>query len=198
MIRRHGPIVSAMHRIAGLVSAAALHVALVTGAHAARVERVNQAADGALRTLYGHAAGARALRDKATAVLVFPRVVKTGSASGERGGAGVLREHGISTGYYRSLGVFHGVEPGIESFGYALFFMSKPALDVLSRSEGWEIGSGPSVVVVDEGTTRQPSTAGREDDIRAFVFTQKGLMAGVELRGSKITRFRPKGDRRVP
>jgi lipid-binding SYLF domain-containing protein len=193
MIRRDRPIVSA-----GLVTAAALHVALVTSAHAARVERVNQAVDGALRTLYGHAAGARALRDKASAVLVFPRIVKTGSASGERGGAGVLREHGISTGYYRSLGVFHGVEPGIESFGYALFFMSKPALDVLRRSDGWEIGTGPSVLVVDEGTTRQPSTAGPQDDIFAFVFTQKGLMVGVELRGSKITRFRPKGDRRVP
>jgi hypothetical protein len=88
----------------------------MTSAHAARVERVNQAVDGALRTLYGHAAGARALRDKATAVLVFLRIVKTGSASGERRGAAVLREHGISTGYYRSLGVFHGVEPGIESF----------------------------------------------------------------------------------
>jgi lipid-binding SYLF domain-containing protein len=160
MIRRDGPIVSALHRRAALVTAAALHVALVTGAHAARVERINLAVDGALRTLYGHAAGARALRDKARAVLVFPRIVKTGSASGERGGAGVLREHGVSTGYYRSLGVFHGVEPGIESFGYALFFMSKPALDVLRRSDGWEIGTGQSVVVVDEGTTRQLSTAG--------------------------------------
>jgi hypothetical protein len=55
--------------------------------------------------------------------------------------------------------------------------MSKPALDVLRRSDGWKIGTGPSVVVDDEGTTRRPSTAGPQGDIFAIVFTQKGLMA---------------------
>lgn len=99
MILRDGRIVSAMHGSLVTATAAALHVALITSAHAARVERINLAVDGALRTLCGHAPGARALRDEARAVLVFPRIVKTGSASGERGGAGVLREHGISTGY---------------------------------------------------------------------------------------------------
>jgi lipid-binding SYLF domain-containing protein len=180
------------------VTAAALHVLLSTGAHAARVDRVNLAVDNALRTLYTHAAGARALRDKATAVLVFPRILKTGTASGQRGGAGVLREHGIATGYYRSLGDSRGVEAGIESFGFALFFMSKSALDFLRKSNEWEIGTGPNVVVVDEQTARELSTARAQDDIYAFVFDQKGLMTGIDLRGSKITPFRPKGNQRLP
>lgn len=198
MTRRNGAVVRAMRRRLVLVTAAALHVSLSTSAPAARVERVNLAVDNALRTLYAHAAGARALRNRASAVLVFPRVVKTGAASGERGGAGVLREHGIATAYYRSLGSFRGVAPGIESFGYALFFMSTAALDFLRKTDDWEIGTGPNVVVVDEPTARELSTAGARDDICAFVFDRKGLMTGTGLRGTRITRFRPKGDRRVP
>jgi lipid-binding SYLF domain-containing protein len=142
-----------------------LHVSLSTSAPAARVERVNQAVDNALRTLYTHAAGARALRDRAKAVLVFPRVVKTGAASGERGGAGVLRERGIATGYYRSVGSFRGVEAGIESFGYALFLMSAAALDFLNKIDDWEIGTGPNVLVIDERAATEPSTACARDSI---------------------------------
>src|SRR5262249_25956372 len=149
-------------------------------------------------TLYTNVAGARALRDRARAVLVFPRVVKTGTASGERSGAGALREHGIATGYYRSLGEFRGAEAGVESFGYVLFFMSAAALDSLHKSDVWQIGTGPKVVVVDEGMARAPSTAGARDDICAIVFNRKGLMTGVDLQGTRITPFRPKGDRRRP
>ena len=198
MTRPNGALVRATRRRLALVTAAVLYVSLSTSAPAARVERVNQAVDDALRTLYAHAAGARALRDRAKAVLVFPRVVKTGAASGERGGAGVLREHGIATGYYRSVGSFRGVEAGMESFGYALFFMSEAALDFLRKIDDWEIGTGPNVLVVDERAATEPSTAGARDGICAFVFDQKGLMTGIDVRGTRITRFRPKGNRRVP
>src|SRR5262245_24791493 len=198
MNRPKSAITVSMRQGVLLAAVVAFHVSLVTGAHAARVDRFDQSVDNALRTLYSHAAGARALREKASAVLVFPRVVETGTASGERGGAGALREHGIATGYYRSLGSFRGVEPGIETFGYVLFFMSPAALDSLRKTDGWEIGTGPKVVVVDERTAKEPSTAGAQGDICAFVFNQKGLMTGIDLRGTRITRFRPKGDRRVP
>jgi lipid-binding SYLF domain-containing protein len=43
---------------------------------------------------------------------------------------------------------------------------------------------------MDEGMARTTTTA--KDDIYAFIFGQKGLMAGLGIQGSKITRMQPK------
>ena len=61
----------------------------------------------------------------------------------------------------------------------------------LNNSGGWEVGVGPSIVVVDEGMARSLSTTTLQNDIYAFVFDQSGLMAGAGLQGSKITRVGP-------
>jgi lipid-binding SYLF domain-containing protein len=44
---------------------------------------------------------------------------------------------------------------------------------------------------VDEGTARAMTTTTAKDDVYAFIFGQKGLMAGAGLQGSKITRIYP-------
>jgi len=76
-----------------------------------------------------------------------------------------------------------------QSFGYVLFLMTDSAVKYLDRSDGWEIGVGPSVVVVDEGIASTLTTTTLKSDVYAFVFDQKGLMAGIGLQGSKITKM---------
>ena len=49
---------------------------------------------------------------------------------------------------------------------------------------------GPSVVVVDEGLARKFSSTTLTQDVYAFIFNQKGLMAGLGIEGSKITKVR--------
>ena len=39
---------------------------------------------------------------------------------------------------------------------------------------------------------RTMTTTTAKDDIHAFIFGQKGLMAGLGIQGSKITRIQPK------
>jgi hypothetical protein len=53
-------------------------------------------------------------------------------------------------------------------------------------------GVGPSVVMVDEGMAKTTTTNTLKDDIYAFVFSQKGLMAGLGLQGNKIEKITPK------
>jgi hypothetical protein len=55
------------------------------------------------------------------------------------------------------------------------------------RSGGWEVGVGPSIVVLDSGTATTLTITTLLSDVYAFVFNQTGLMAGVGLQGSKIT-----------
>jgi lipid-binding SYLF domain-containing protein len=67
--------------------------------------------------------------------------------------------------------------------------MKDTALEYINKSKGWEIGIGPSIVIVDKGTARALTTTTAKDDIYAFFFDQKGLMAGMGLQGSKITKI---------
>lgn len=69
------------------------------------------------------------------------------------------------------------------------FFMDNASLIYLNRSEGWEIGVGPSIVVVDKGVAKSLTTTTAKSGVNAFVFDQKGLMAGLGLQGSKISRL---------
>jgi len=65
--------------------------------------------------------------------------------------------------------------------------MNEKSLKALTDAEGFEIGVGPSVVVVDEGMGKSLTTMNAKEDVYAFVFGQKGLMGGVGLQGNKIT-----------
>ena len=47
----------------------------------------------------------------------------------------------------------------------------------------------PSIVIVDKGKAKSLTTTTLQDDVYAFIFDQKGLMAGLGLQGSKITKL---------
>jgi len=129
---------------------------------------------------------------KAYAVLVFPEVKKAGLGIGGQYGEGALLRGGKAVGYYKTTGASFGLQAGGQTYGYAMFFMNQKALDALGDAKGFEVGVGPSVVVVDEGMTKTTTTNTLNDDVYAFVFGQKGLMAGLGLQGNKIAKIIPK------
>lgn len=145
----------------------------------------------ALKSLYDGSPGAKALGDKASAVLVFPNVVKAGFIVGGQGGDGVLFTKGKVTGHYNTAAVSVGLQAGAQSFGYVLFFMSDKVLSEFRNSKNFQIGVGPNIVVVDAGAAKDISTLTAKADIYAMIFDQKGLMAGIGLQGSKITKLNP-------
>jgi len=146
----------------------------------------------ALEKLYARVPLAKALGPKAHAVLVFPDVLKAGLIVGGQYGEGALIKGGRTVAYYNTAGASYGLQAGAQSYGYAMFFMNAKALGQLDKAEGFEVGVGPSVVVIDEGMAKQATTTTLQDDIYAFVFGQKGLMAGLGVQGNKITRINPK------
>jgi lipid-binding SYLF domain-containing protein len=145
----------------------------------------------ALNQLYSHDEGARALGAKAQAVLVFPDIRKGAFIIGAQYGYGALRRGRKTIGYYRTSAASYGFQAGVKKFGYALFLMTPSALSYLEKSAGLAIGTGPSVVVVDQGMARSLTTTSLRSDVYAFVFDQKGLMGGIGIEGSKITKISP-------
>jgi len=181
-----------MMRINSLVAALAL--SLFPGfaaqtAIAASAAELNREAQAALKALYAKAPAARALEKKAKGILVFPGIVKAGLIVGGQYGEGVLYKGGKVAGYYSTAGGSYGLQIGAQKYGYALFFMTDAGLAYLGKSEGFEVGVGPSVVVMDEGMAKSATTTTLKDDVYAFIFSQTGLMAGLGLQGNKITKL---------
>jgi lipid-binding SYLF domain-containing protein len=142
----------------------------------------------ALQQLVAQNPAAAHVNKKAIAVLVFPTVVKAGFILGAQGGQGILFTHNQPDGRYRTVAASYGLQAGVQKFGYALFFMNQRALKWIHETSGWEIGTGPSVVIVDKGMARTLTTTTLHSGIYAFTFDQQGLMAGLGLQGTKITK----------
>jgi lipid-binding SYLF domain-containing protein len=159
---------------------------------AASAGEIDRSATQSLTSLYEHTPGAKALADKAVAVLVFPSIVKGGFIIGGQFGDGALRKNGKTVAYYRSLAASYGLQAGVQTFGYVLFFMDDASVQYLDKSDGWELGTGPSLVVLDEGFAKSMSTTTLQKGVYALIFDQKGLMGGLGLQGSKLTKINPK------
>jgi lipid-binding SYLF domain-containing protein len=145
----------------------------------------------ALALLYSDSPTAKALGERAKGILVFPNIVKAGFLVGAQGGDGILIKKDATVGYYNTAAVSYGLQAGVQTYGYVLFFVSDAVMTQFEDSSGWEIGVGPSIVVVDAGAARDLTTITGKADIYSFIFDQKGLMAGMGLKGSKITKLSP-------
>jgi lipid-binding SYLF domain-containing protein len=156
----------------------------------AQSHMLDQDADAALKALYSNSPGAKALGAKAVGILVFPSITKAGFIIGGQGGDGTLFEKGKVAGHYNSGAVSVGLQAGAQTYGYALFFMTASDLAYLKSSDGWSLGMGPNIVVVDAGAAKDISTLTGQKGVYAFIFDQKGLMAGIGLVGQKITKIK--------
>ena len=156
---------------------------------AAKLASESQAA---LQKLTARVPLAAELNKTAVAVLVFPSITKAGLGIGGQYGEGALLKKGSAVAYYKTTGASFGLQAGGQQYGYAMFLMSAKAVESLNTANGFEVGVGPSIVVVDEGMGKNATTKTLKDDIYAFIFGQKGLMAGLGIQGNKIKKITPK------
>jgi lipid-binding SYLF domain-containing protein len=167
----------------------ALVVSFAVVAAAATKKELGRDGKKALQTLISKDKAARMLNGKAVAVLVFPDMIKAGFMFGGQIGEGVLLRKGVPKGYYNSVGASYGLQAGAQKFGYAVFFMNEKAMEYLDSTEGLEVGVGPSIVLMDEGKGKSMTSNTATQDAYAFVFSQTGLMGGLGLQGTKITKI---------
>jgi lipid-binding SYLF domain-containing protein len=143
----------------------------------------------ALQQLFDTAPRAQSLQYASKAVLVFPDIVKAGFIVGAQGGRGVMfGPDGAVLGYYRARAVSYGLQAGAQTFSEAMFLTTDAAIQYLNTSDGWSVGLGPSVVVVDAGMGKSMTSTTLQSDVYAFIYGQSGLMAGLGVQGQKITK----------
>jgi lipid-binding SYLF domain-containing protein len=159
-------------------------------ARAASAAEIDRDAHKALQKLYNKSGSAKALGEKAKAILVFPSITKGGLLVGGQYGEGALMKEEKTIAYYNTVSASYGLQAGVQTYGYVLFFMTDSAREYVDKSDGWELGTGPSIVIVDEGAAGGISTTTAKADVYAFIFNQKGLMGGLGLQGTKITKIK--------
>lgn len=169
---------------------ALLSASLLNTASAATAEDLTTDSRQALQSLYKAHPFAETISRNAKAVLVFPKILKAGLVFGGSYGEGVMMRGNQVEGYYNSVTGSWGLQAGAQTYGYALFLMTDKAVNYVRETQGWEIGVGPSVVVVDEGMAKKLTSTTLKDDAYAFIFDQQGLMAGVGIEGTKISHIK--------
>jgi lipid-binding SYLF domain-containing protein len=184
-MKRRSVLLTTLFGTAALGAAATANRAIAATASA---DDLTRDVDRALEFLLRTNAAAAAISKQAAATLVFPNIVKAGLIFGGAFGEGELKQAGKHDGYYNSFTGSWGLQAGAQSYGYVVFLMTEKAVRYIHETHGWEIGVGPTVVVVDEGLAKNLSSSTLKDDAYAFIFDQKGLMAGISIEGTKITR----------
>jgi lipid-binding SYLF domain-containing protein len=172
-----------------LATASIVSMSLMNQANAATAEDLDKDSRQALQTLYKAEPIAETVSRAAKAVLVFPNIVKAGLVFGGSYGEGEMIKGSKVVDYYNSVTGSWGLQAGAQSYGYAVFLMTDDAVRYVEETKGWEVGVGPTVVVVDAGVAKNLSTSSLKDDAYAFIFSQQGLMAGVSIEGTKISRI---------
>ena len=173
-----------------LATASVAPAAMLNCASAASASDLDKDSDMALQNLYRTHPFAEQLSKHARAILIFPNIVKAGLIFGGAYGEGELSQGSHVDGYYNSVTGSWGLQAGAQSYGYVVFLMSKKAVRYVHQTHGWEVGVGPTVVIVDEGMAKNLSTSTLKDDAYAFIFDQQGLMAGISLEGTKISHIK--------
>lgn len=152
-------------------------------------EEIDAEANQALDTLYKESSAAKELGAKAQGILVFPSITKGGLIVGGEYGEGVLRVNGKSQGYYSSASGSIGLQLGISSRSLVIMFMTEEALNEFTSSSGWEAGVDADVTAIDVGATGSLDTTTAKAPVIAFNFGEEGLMAGVSVEGTKVTKL---------
>jgi len=178
------------------VKAVALCVALLLSSSVVAQDRPALDADvhSAIAKLKETTPAAAAIGPSAKGILVFPNVTKAGFILGALYGNGALIKPKQGGGYYINeyfsiAAASYGFQAGVQTFGYALVLMTDAAVEHVETSRGWDLGVGPNITVVDAGFAKTLTLETAKSDVYAFTFGQKGLMAGLGLQGSKISRL---------
>ncbi|WP_205813832.1 YSC84-related protein [Burkholderia sp. Ac-20365] len=160
-----------------------------TEANAAKRQTIDADVNGTLARLYNSIGGSRELADKSRGILVFPSVISAGFWFGGQYGQGALRVGGQTSGYYSIAAASFGLQIGAQSKAIVMLFMTDDALNNFTRSQGWSAGVDATVALVKVGANGNVDTSTAMSPVEAFVLTNGGLMAGVSLEGSKISRL---------
>jgi lipid-binding SYLF domain-containing protein len=160
-----------------------------SGDPATRRQSLNAGVDNALASLARQVPGSQELVGRAKGVLVFPSVLEAGFVFGASRGDGALRVNGKTVSFHRTTSGTFGLQAGAQSTAVFLLFMTDDALQRFQNSSGWTAGVDASVTLISVGANAQLTSATSQQPVIGYVLSNSGLMAGVTVDGTRVTRL---------
>jgi lipid-binding SYLF domain-containing protein len=160
-----------------------------TQAISATKEEIDANVKAALAELYEQSEAGKILSEKASGMLVFPKVIKAGIGVGGEYGEGALLIDGEPVEYYSIASASVGFQLGAQQKSEIIMFMNDDVLTKFRESKGWEAGVDGSVAIAEIGAGAEISTNTAKQPIIGFIFSNKGLMYNLTLEGSKMTKI---------
>ena len=148
---------------------------------------INNGINSTMDRLYAQVPGSRELVAKSAGVLVFPRVLAAGLVVGGEYGKGGLRIGGHTAAYYSIGSVSVGFQAGAQSKAMIIVFLTRESLDKFRASRGWDAGADASVALAKVGANGAIDTTTANNPVQVIVLTNAGLMANLNLEGTKIS-----------
>ena len=142
-----------------------------------------------LEELYIILNGDEQIIENAAAILIIPKITAGSFIVGGSYGEGVLFIKDAAVGHYSIATASYGLELGASIFSQALIFMSPKALKEFRTTDGWELSADAYYTYKQTGKNFGISTNTLNSPIFEIVFSQKGLSAGVSLKGAKYSRL---------
>ncbi|HTG02073.1 MAG TPA: YSC84-related protein [Nitrospirota bacterium] len=181
--------------VAAALSLMTALLALAPAAHALTKAEINVSVGATMARFRRDIKGAPEYLKAAKGVLVMPHVTKAGFIIGGQYGQGSLLVDNKPVQYYSLVSGSLGYQIGAEQYDMVVIFMTDDALKKFRTSEGWEAGADADIALINVGASATVETLRSQNPIVGFVFDQKGLMAGLSLRGAKFTPIKPDEDR---
>ena len=151
--------------------------------------QINADTNRTLNRFYKQVKGARELTSSAKALLVMSGITKAGFFVGGEYGQGELRIGDKTDGYYNLVSGSYGFTFGAQKMDMIIAFITDEALEQFKTVQGWEAGVDGNVALIDIGGGKRIDTTTLKDPVVAFVFSPKGLMLDISLKGAKFTKI---------
>lgn len=168
----------------------ALFLVQIPVGFAASKAEINANVKEAIAAFYKHTSAGKELAQKASGMLIFPKVYKAGIGIGGEYGEGALLMGGKTVDYYNIAAASIGFQLGAQMKSQIVLFMNKDVLNKFRNSDGWEAGVDGSVALATLGAGGEIDTKTINEPIIGFIFSNKGLMYNLTLEGSKITKIK--------
>jgi len=155
----------------------------------AKRREIDAGVDRTVQRLYATVPGSREIASRARGILVFPEVLAAGFIVGGEYGEGSLRSGGRTQAYYSTVTGSLGFQAGAQSKAVVFMFMTDEALQKFLASKGWTAGADASVALAKVGANGAVDINTARAPVVGFVMTNAGLMANLNLEGTKVTRL---------
>jgi len=158
--------------------------------YAATANEINASVKTSLDRFVKEVKGAQEFLNAAKGVLIIPKVMQGGLVVGAEYGEGALRIGGKTVDYYSITAGSFGYQIGAQEKDIIIVFMNDKVLEKFRTSKNWQAGVDAKVTVANVGADESLNTTKFKQPVVGFVFSQKGLMAGATIEGSKFTKLK--------